>query len=95
MFVFDNYPKLRDNDINKCANSASALAITDVMETYYKKRQYYEMMPYVNTFTTEMATYDYNQKINYVKFPEYYSKMKKKSDDMTLMGMLTKKLKKK
>lgn len=80
-FVFENYPKLKNNSIEFCNNSASACAITDVMENYYKKRQYYEFMPYVNIFTTEMATFNYNEKIKYARFPAHYGKMKKKVKD--------------
>ena len=80
-FVFENYPKLKNNSIEFCSNTSSACAITDVMENYYKKKQYYEFMPYVNTFTTEMATFNYNEKISYPRFPSYYSKTKKKIKD--------------
>lgn len=81
LFVFENYPKLKNNSIEYCTNSSSACAITDVMETFMNHKQYYEFMPYVNIFTTEMATFDYNEKINYPRFPEYFSKMKKKIKD--------------
>jgi ABC-type dipeptide/oligopeptide/nickel transport system ATPase component len=94
-FVWENYPKLKDNSLEYCNNSASACAITDIMETYYKKKQYYEFMPYVNIFTTEMSTFNYNEKLNYVRFPSYFSKMKKKSDDLILEGILESSKKKK
>ena len=85
LFVFDNYPKLKDNSIEYCANSASACAITDVMETFYKKRQYYEFAPYASIFTTEMATFNYNEKIKFPRFPEYYGKTRKVIKDKDSM----------
>lgn len=81
IFVFENYPKLKNNKLEYCANTASACAIIDVIESYYKRKQYHEFMPYVNILTTEMATFNYNQKLDYVKFPSYYGKMKKKVKD--------------
>lgn len=78
VYIFDNYPRLKKNSIYFCENTSNECCNTDIIETFYKKKQYYEFMPYVNMFTTKISTFNYNEKINFVRFPEYYGKIKKK-----------------
>ena len=84
IFIYENFPKLKNNNIEYCSNTLSALTQIDELETFYKKRQYYEFMPYVDIMTTQMATYNYNKKFEYTKFPEYYGKIKQKKNNLLL-----------
>ena len=94
VFMWENYPKLYNNKIEYCANSASACAIVDTFEKQIQANQRFEFMPYVAKFTEEMIPYDYDQKIGFAPFPSYFGKMKKRTDDMLLEAQLKKKLEK-
>ncbi len=95
IFMWENYPKMRDNKIEFCNNSAAACGIVDVFEHQISAKQRFEFMPYVAKFTEEMIPWDYDEKIGFARFPSYYGKIKKKSDDLSLEAQLIKKLKKK
>lgn len=96
--ILDNYPKLKKNNIEYCANTSSALCIIDVMETELKHTQNYGLMPYLDIFVTEMATWDYDEKLGFAGFPQYYSKTKIKPEgkrDLVEINMIpNKKIKK-
>ena len=87
LFVFENYPKMKKNNIEYCNNSAAACGIIDLIETHMRHTQNYSFMPYVNIFTTEMATFDYNEIIKFPRFP----KMKNKVRDNLLLETKLKK----
>ena len=93
MSIFDNYPKLKKNNIEFCTNTSSALSIIDEYETNLKEKQDYSLMPYLDVFVTDLATFDYNQKLEYATFPSYYGKMKRKDNSLTLEAEILKKLK--
>lgn len=76
--IFDNYPKLKKNNIEYCNNTLSALCIIDVMETELKHTQNYSLKPYIDIFVTDMATWDYNEKLGFAGFPQYFTKTKLK-----------------
>lgn len=96
LFIWENYPRLKDNSLEYCVNSASACAITDMMEHIYKSRQRYELMPYVSIMALEMCTYNYNERIFRPRFPEYFSKTKSsEKKELTLEYYIKKNRKKK
>lgn len=88
--IFDNYPKLKKNNINFCANTSSALVIIDEFETKLNRTQNYSLKPYIDIFTTEMATWDYNETLGFTGFPQYFGKMKKKDNSLLLETIITK-----
>ena len=94
IFMWENYPKLYNNNIEYCANTASACAIVDTLEKQIQAKQRFEFMPYVAKLTEDMIPFNYDQKIGFAPFPSYFGKMKKKSDNLLLEAQLKKKLEK-
>lgn len=88
VFVWENYLNLKPNNLEWCNNTASACAITDVLETYYKEKQNYSLVPYINIFSTQMATFNYDTTIKRAYFPNYYGKIKKKLNNLKLENLL-------
>ena len=91
--VFDNYVKLKKNNIQMCSNTSSALCIFDVMETKLKTKQDYSLSPYLDIIITQMATWDYNEILGFVGFPQYFIKMKIKPPEKRELLLETKLLK--
>ena len=53
-----------------CNNTISACSEIDLLENYYQKRSYYEFQPYVNKMVVDMATFNYDEELQFTQYPK-------------------------